>query len=70
MRDYGVPPSKLTQWLQIQQAAKALTETTNLAEIAAQAGFSDQAHFTRRMVEWFGVTPSLGLAGIEVSVHA
>lgn len=70
VRDYGVPPSKLTQWLQIQQAAKALTETTSLAEIAAQAGFSDQAHFTRRMVEWFGVTPSLGLAGIEVSVHA
>ena len=70
VRDYGVPPSKLTQWLQIQLAAKALAETTNLAEIAAHGGFSDQAHFTRRLVEWFGVTPSLGLAGIEVSLDA
>jgi len=68
IRDFGVPTAKLLQWLQLQHAIDALRQTRNLANAAAAGGFSDQAHFTRRLVEWFGVTPSLGLAQLEILV--
>lgn len=68
-RDYGAPPSKLIQWLQLRATAKALPTTQSLADIAAVGGFSDQAHFTRRLVEWFGVTPLLGLSDMEVDIN-
>lgn len=67
VRDFGVPTTKLLQWLQLQHAIDALRQSRNLADAAAAGGFSDQAHFTRRLVEWFGVTPSLGLAQLEIS---
>jgi AraC-like DNA-binding protein len=68
VHDFGVPTTKLLQWLQLQRAIDALGQFRNLADAAAAGGFSDQAHFTRRLVEWFGVTPSLGLAQLEISV--
>jgi len=68
IRDFGVPTAKLLQWLQLQHAIDALRQTRNLADAAAAGGFSDQVHFTRRLVEWFGVTPSLGLAQLEILV--
>jgi AraC-like DNA-binding protein len=68
VHDFGVPTVKLLQWLQLQQAIDALRQSRNLADAAAAGGFSDQAHFTRRLVEWFGVTPSLGLAQLEITV--
>ena len=68
VRDFGVPATKLLQWLQIQRAIEAFVQTRNLADAAAAGGFSDQAHFTRRLVEWFGVTPSLGLAQIDITI--
>ena len=68
MSDFGVPPSKLLQWLQLLGAAKALEASASLADAAAAGGFSDQAHFTRRLRQWFGVTPKAGLSGLEVSI--
>lgn len=68
IRDFGVPTAKLLQWLQLQHAIDALRHTASLAEAAAAGGFADQAHFTRRLVQWFGVTPALGLAQLEISV--
>lgn len=68
VRDFGVPTVKLLQWLQLQHAIDALRQSPNLADAAAAGGFSDQAHFTRRLVEWFGVTPSLGLSQLDISV--
>ncbi len=68
VRDFGVPTAKLLQWLQLQQAIEALQQSQNLADAAAAGGFADQAHFTRRLVEWFGVTPAQGLARLEISV--
>lgn len=68
VHDFGVPTAKLLQWLQLQHAIVALRQSRSLADAAAAGGFSDQAHFTRRLVEWFGVTPSLGLAQLEISV--
>ena len=66
--DFGVPPSKLLQWLQLLGAAKAMEASSSLADAAAAGGFADQAHFTRRLQQWFGVTPKIGLSGLEVSV--
>lgn len=68
VHDFGVPTTKLLQWLQLQRAIDALRQSRNLADAAAAGGFSDQAHFSRRLVEWFGVTPSLGLAQLEITV--
>lgn len=56
VRDFGVPTTKLLQWLQVQKAIEAFELSHNLAQAASAGGFSDQAHFTRRLVEWFGVT--------------
>ena len=67
VRDFGVPTTKLLQWLQVQKAIEAFDLSHNLAEAAAAGGFSDQAHFTRRLVEWFGVTPSRGLARLKIT---
>ncbi len=67
-RDFGFPTVKLLQWLQLQHAIDALRHSASLADAAAAGGFSDQAHFNRRLVEWFGVTPSLGLAQLEISI--
>jgi AraC-like DNA-binding protein len=68
VRDFGVPTAKLLQWLQLQRAIEALQQAQNLADAAAASGFADQSHFTRRLVEWFGVTPAQGLTRLEISV--
>ena len=65
IRDFGVPTTKL---LQVQRAIEGFHQSHSLAAAAAAGGFSDQAHFTRRLVEWFGVTPSQGLAKIEITI--
>jgi AraC-like DNA-binding protein len=37
-----------------------------LAEAAAAAGYADQAHFTRQLRRWFGVSPARGLASFRI----
>ena len=68
VHDFGVPPTKLVQWLQLQRAIDALSTSYNLADAAAAGNFADQAHFTRRLVEWFGVTPSAGLSSLDITI--
>jgi AraC family transcriptional regulator len=41
----------------VEEANRALCGDLSLAEIAAQAGFSDQAHFTRVFRRHFGISP-------------
>lgn len=65
---FGVPPGRLAQWLRLGAAARAMAGGAGLAEAAVAAGFADQAHFTRRMREWFGISPGRGLAGMEITV--
>ncbi len=67
-RDFGVPPTKLLQWLQLQRALRALVFRGDLADAAAAGGFADQSHFTRRCAQWLGVTPSAGLSAFAFEI--
>jgi AraC-like DNA-binding protein len=56
-KEVGLPPHAYQNHLRIQQAKLLLAQHLPLSEIAAQVGFSDQSHFTRRFKEVVGVTP-------------
>lgn len=48
-------------WLRLaraRHAASGLREGAPLADIAADAGYADQAHMTRAFRHWFGATPA------------
>jgi len=51
----------------VEQADLALGSDLSLAEIAAQAGFSDQAHFTRVFRRHFGVSPGARRRAMQLS---
>jgi len=53
----GVTLSAWVAWRQMRLATQALMAGCGLAEAAQAGGFSDQAHFTRRMREMMGITP-------------
>lgn len=58
MRDTGWPPSR---WMALARARRCahmlVLDKHPLAEAAASAGYSDQAHMTRDMAKWFRMTP-------------
>ena len=62
----GAPPIRLRQWGRLKTAARALMDGAGLAEAAAAAGYADQAHFTRQLRRWFGVSPARGLASFRI----
>ena len=55
---YGVSVGAYLRNLRLERAAHALiASTSTIAEIAAQAGFYDQSHFTRTFKRKYGLTP-------------
>lgn len=62
----GAPPIRLRQWARLKTAARALMDGAGLAEAAAAAGYADQAHFTRQLRRWFGVSPARGLSTLGI----
>jgi len=62
----GAPPIRLRQWARLKTAARALMDGAGPAEAAATAGYADQAHFTRQLRRWFGVSPARGLASLRI----
>jgi AraC family transcriptional regulator len=55
---YGVSVGAYLRNLRLEQAAHALADSTStIADIAAQAGFYDQSHFTRTFKRKYGLTP-------------
>ncbi|MGW0854423.1 helix-turn-helix transcriptional regulator [Streptomyces sp. NPDC002690] len=56
--ELGMPLPRWRMWARLRRAAEALVEGQSLAEAAVTGGFTDQAHFTRRMHEMLGVTPA------------
>jgi AraC family transcriptional regulator len=55
---FGVTPGEYLRELRLRWAQAALAEAgRTIGEIAAQAGFADQSHFTREFRRAFGETP-------------
>ena len=55
---YGASPGEYLRQLRVDWAADQLRETSrSLAEIALEAGFSDQSHFTRVFRATYGLPP-------------
>lgn len=56
---YGCSVGEYLRWLRIGRAARRLSETdSSLAEIALEAGFADQSHFSNVFRRETGVSPS------------
>lgn len=52
------PPDFWRQLGRARAAAMALATPAPVAEVAAMAGYSDQAHMTRAFGRWFGMSPA------------
>ncbi|GGE99908.1 AraC family transcriptional regulator [Stappia taiwanensis] len=58
-RDHDLPPPGF--WLQLaraRRAAAALAPQVPLSDLAADAGYADQAHMTRAFRRWFAISPA------------
>lgn len=66
----GLTPKVFCKTLQINQALNHLLVNNggNLAGIAAQTGFADQAHFTRAFSDFLGKSPGGYLGDIEITL--
>lgn len=50
-----------TYWIllaRVRRAARALIESSSLADIAEMHGYADQSHMSREFKRWFDITPS------------
>ncbi|KJV09136.1 hypothetical protein VZ95_13405 [Elstera litoralis] len=54
---YGIPPHAFQKLARLALAEQALRQGQAIAEVAADCGFSDQAHLTRAFKSFRGVTP-------------
>jgi AraC family transcriptional regulator len=67
----GVTPGTYVRELRVEHARRALANTdTPLAEIALEAGFSSQAHFTRVFHRLAGITPGAFRRALGPRNHA
>jgi AraC-like DNA-binding protein len=56
-RAFGLPPHAFQTQLRLARACRLLRLGQPLAAVAAETGFADQSHFTRRFKNVIGVTP-------------
>ncbi|WP_199617669.1 AraC family transcriptional regulator [Paenibacillus alkalitolerans] len=56
-KEHNIPPHAYQNLLRINFAKKELRKRRPIAEIAAEAGFYDQSHFTKLFKGYVGVTP-------------
>jgi AraC-like DNA-binding protein len=54
---YGMPPHGYLNQVRIRHAKQLLLEGTPAAQVAADVGFVDQSHFTRRFKRSVGISP-------------
>ncbi|AEG93229.1 helix-turn-helix domain-containing protein [Ramlibacter tataouinensis] len=57
-RATGQPPRYWRSLSRVRRAAMALRSPASLAEIAADHGYADQAHFSRECLRWLGQSPA------------
>jgi len=56
-KHYGMPPHTYQLQQRINEAKRLLANGTSIADTAAQVGFADQSHFTRKFKTLVGTTP-------------
>ncbi len=54
---FGTSPHRFLVMRRLEQARAMMMRGERLAEVAAAAGFADQAHFTRHFKKAYGITP-------------
>jgi AraC-like DNA-binding protein len=66
----GLTPKAFCNTLRINRAVNQLLQRNagDLADVAAQTGFSDQAHFTRAFSDFLGAAPRRYIEDIEVTL--
>lgn len=57
-REIGLAPRSVARIARLQHAVGRLVQPTNLAGIATDCGYADQAHFTREIRTMTGLTPT------------
>ena len=60
--ELGMPPKALARLLRFERAVKRLRAGDELADLALEAGYYDQAHFNRDFRAFAGITPTEYLA--------
>ncbi|MGH6615218.1 helix-turn-helix domain-containing protein [Sphingomonas sp.] len=61
----AAPLAQWRQWRMLAKAAAIIATGQSLADAAAEAGFSDQAHLTRIMGRFFGITPRVAATSLR-----
>ena len=56
-RQTGLPPHAYQTQVRIEAAKNLIIQGRSLAFVAAETGFADQSHFTRRFKQLAGITP-------------
>jgi AraC-like DNA-binding protein len=66
-REFGLPPKVLARVMRFERAKRLMVADAApvLADVAARAGYADQAHFTREWRSLAGSTPAAWLRGEE-----
>ncbi len=71
MRHYSCTISEQIRRLRVEYACRQLSDTSQcLADIALDAGFSDQSHFTVSFKQQIGVTPSDYRKAVKGMLHS
>jgi AraC-like DNA-binding protein len=63
-RQYGLPPHTCQLQMRINHARQLLVSGRSIAETAAEVGFADQSHFSRKFRSLVGATPRQYQSGV------
>lgn len=64
----GIPIKSYILWSRMRRAVGLIAQGEPLVSVAYDAGFSDSAHLTRTIKQFFGLTPSFIVKGITVKM--
>ncbi|GAA5126893.1 helix-turn-helix transcriptional regulator [Alloalcanivorax gelatiniphagus] len=64
----GISIKSYTLWARMRRAVELIARHEPLSMVAHDVGFSDAAHLTRTLKQFFGLTPSFLARGMEVSM--
>jgi AraC-like DNA-binding protein len=69
-RELGLPPKALARILRFERAVGRLRDGADLADVALDSGYYDQAHFNRDFKRFAGATPTAYAAAAQASFAA